>query len=642
MLFDRISVLLALTHLASSKQPTAPEPIPAPLRKLPWGQLNFLHTTDTHGWLAGHLAEPQYSADWGDYISFAHHLRQRADADGSDLIVVDTGDRVEGTGLYDASQPKGKYTPDILKHQHIDIITSGNHELYKANTSDHEYEETVPNFKNSYIASNINIRDPANTTNFIPLAPRFRKFTTPNQGIRILAFGFLYNFQGNANNTLVQKVEDTVQEQWFKDAVREKDVDLYVVAGHVPVRDTPEFDAVYKAIRDVQWDTPVVFFGGHTHIRDFRRWEKEAVGIESGRYAETVGFLSVDGLNSEGKKKHGVGFDVKASPKFERLYIDNNLYSLHHHSGQNESTFATELGRNVSSQINEDRKILHLDHTFGCAPHDFWLNRAPYPSQDSLLTLLEEKILPDAFTTSASNKTPSIVMTNSGALRFDVFKGPFTIDTTYLICPFTSGFREITNVPYRAAVQVLQLLNDAGPIPLRDLLSFVEGEEGWGRHRLEDLVPPLAPVRSNELLQTLPQSVESRFMNQGQQVPLPKDDDNNDDHEPKLPGYTTTDDAGKDGDDTIHKPIKFYSVPNCVATNIGFSPDSDDDEEMPETLDIVYNEFIQDWVLLALRYLGVDYGEENTRVALEGRTLTGVIEGWVAGHWECEEEGLVG
>ena len=28
-----------------------------PLRDLKWGQLNFLHTTDTHGWLAGHLQE---------------------------------------------------------------------------------------------------------------------------------------------------------------------------------------------------------------------------------------------------------------------------------------------------------------------------------------------------------------------------------------------------------------------------------------------------------------------------------------------------------------------------------------------------------------------------------------------------------
>lgn len=52
--------LLALGSLISSglaAQPSAPKPIPAPLRDLHWGQLNFLHTTDIHGWLAGHLQE---------------------------------------------------------------------------------------------------------------------------------------------------------------------------------------------------------------------------------------------------------------------------------------------------------------------------------------------------------------------------------------------------------------------------------------------------------------------------------------------------------------------------------------------------------------------------------------------------------
>jgi 2',3'-cyclic-nucleotide 2'-phosphodiesterase (5'-nucleotidase family) len=42
---------------ALAAQPAAPAPIRAPLRDLHLGQLNFLHTTDTHGWLAGHLQE---------------------------------------------------------------------------------------------------------------------------------------------------------------------------------------------------------------------------------------------------------------------------------------------------------------------------------------------------------------------------------------------------------------------------------------------------------------------------------------------------------------------------------------------------------------------------------------------------------
>lgn len=41
---------LALTCGVLGAQPSAPSPIAAPLRELPWAQLNFLHTTDIHGW----------------------------------------------------------------------------------------------------------------------------------------------------------------------------------------------------------------------------------------------------------------------------------------------------------------------------------------------------------------------------------------------------------------------------------------------------------------------------------------------------------------------------------------------------------------------------------------------------------------
>src|ERR1700748_1824035 len=201
------AVLLAATALA--KQPSAPEALAAPLRDLEFGQLNFLHTTDTHGWHAGHLLEPSFSADWGDYVDFASRLREKLEAEGKDLLIIDTGDRVEGNGLYDASEPKGRYTYDIFKQQQIDLICSGNHELYKSNSSDDEYFFTVPNFKDGYLASNLDIYNP-NNGKLEPLAPRYKKFKTKNQGIRILAFGFIFDFQGNANNTVVHPVEDTV------------------------------------------------------------------------------------------------------------------------------------------------------------------------------------------------------------------------------------------------------------------------------------------------------------------------------------------------------------------------------------------------------------------------------------------------
>lgn len=52
-----VLVLASLSEFSHAVQPSAPKPIPAPLRDLQWGQLNFLHSTDIHGWHAGHLQE---------------------------------------------------------------------------------------------------------------------------------------------------------------------------------------------------------------------------------------------------------------------------------------------------------------------------------------------------------------------------------------------------------------------------------------------------------------------------------------------------------------------------------------------------------------------------------------------------------
>lgn len=50
-------IFSVLLTLAAAEQPSAPKAVAAPMRSLPWGDLNFLQTTDTHGWHAGHLQE---------------------------------------------------------------------------------------------------------------------------------------------------------------------------------------------------------------------------------------------------------------------------------------------------------------------------------------------------------------------------------------------------------------------------------------------------------------------------------------------------------------------------------------------------------------------------------------------------------
>jgi len=516
--------------------------------------------------------------------------------------------------LYDASNPKGRYTFDVIKEQSIDIITPGNHELYQRNTSINEYYKTVPSFKDSYIASNLDIFNPE-TGRQEALAPRFRKFTTKNQGLRVIAFGFLFDFHGNANNTVVQPVEQTVKEQWFQDAIKDRDVDIFVVAGHVPCRDAPEFIAVHKAIRNVHWDTPIQFFGGHTHIRDYTKYDKKAYCLESGRYMETLGFQSIQGLKAGGKSV------IERSPKYERRYIDNNLFSMYHHTGKDKTSFPTHHGKNVSTAITDARKKLNLDKTYGCAPKDYWLNRAPFPSENSLLSWLQNHVLVDVAKGNLSaGSHPTAVITNTGAMRFDIFKGPFTIDTTFLVSPFTSGFRKLRSIPYASANQVLRLLNNEGQITLHELMEHSKAHSDLsdfhtlGAHMLSQLAPPNPPTTSPK-----PQAASHHS-----QSPMSSDQD-------LTPGYTTTDDAGSEGDDTLHAPITFYDVPNCMGVNVGI-----DEGHPPDTVELVYNEFIESWVLLALRYLGLEYTVKDTESTWGGKSLTDLMSSWIAENWVCE------
>jgi len=465
----------------------------------------------------------------------------------------------------------------------------------------------IPHYKQSYIASNLDIID-EESGKVKQLAQRYRKFTTKNQGIRIMAMGFLFDFDRSANNTIVQPVEDTTKEQWFQDAIRDKDIDLFLIAGHVALRQQ-EYELIFKAIRGQNWDTPIQFFGGHFHVRDWRRFDAKAYALASGRYMETIGFSSIDGLKIG--KKHG-GASV-ASPKFKRRYIDNNLYSLYHHSGKNTSTFDTDIGVNVTKQIAKARKALKLDAPHGCAPQTYWLDRVDVQNNQSIFSWLDKQVLPDQLKEGSRAARPKLVLQNTGGIRFDIFKGAFTRDTTYLISPFTSGFRQLKKVDYKTASKLMEVLNSIGPVLAKESPSL----------NMFPLAMPEQLAMEHGLLPTVLDDVSSQ-----PQQPLSV--------KPHLtPGYTTKDDDGEDGDDTEHSPFAHYKLPQVIQTDVDF-PSSD--KTTIETVDVIYNGFIEPWVLKALDFLGTSLNETNTLPYLEGSTLTTVIADWVEKNWPCHEE----
>ena len=468
------------------------------------------------------------------------------------------------------------------------------------------------------------------------MAKRFKKFTTKNQGIRIMAFGFLFNFAGNAKNTVVQPVEETVKTKWFQEAIRDRDIDLIIVFGHVAIRST-EYDVIYKAIRAELWDMPIAFLGGHAHVRDYKVFEKKAVALASGRYFETVGFLSIAGLTTGSKDKvHTNAAHAASSVKFSRRYIDNNLFSLQHHANKDSGSFPTKAGLEVSQMITAARKELRLSSRLGCAPQTLWLNRAPYKSNASLFTWLEESVLPDQLSASpriSKEGKKALVITNTGAMRFDILKGPFTRDSEYLVSPFVSGFRYLANVPFKTASRVILLLNAPGPM-------------------LDDVKPGPRSLNLESNTLSLPEYQDRYVLNAKisggaphNQIPIDMDGGKlpffpfpaeEDDRPDLIPGYTTSDDLGSDGDDTIHTKIDFYNVPNCIQAAVGFS--LGDDKEQPETVDLVFNEFIQNFVLLSLKYLGENYDVKDTATYLDGKSFTAVLRDWVEANWHSDAQ----
>ena len=444
----------------------------------------------------------------------------------------------------------------------------------------------------------------------VPLAQRYKKFETKNRKIRIAAFGFLFNFKEGASNSFVQLVEETVIEDWFQDAIKDREVDLFLVIGHVPAH-SDEFSTIYKAIREKQWDTPIMFFGGHRHIRDYAIYDQKAHALASGRYFETVGFQSISGLSS-GDKHTEEG--TTSAPAFGRRYIDNNLVSYQHHTGLNETAFPTERGKNVSAAIAVARKAMDLDHQLGCAPDDFWMTRVEYPGDASLYSWLEKDVVPAKVVNDERSESPRIVIINTGAMRFDVFKGAFTTGTLYSVSPFSNEFKYIKDVPYDIADRILTVLN-TGPSFLKDI-----------DHTLDEHA--MTPPEQNAWTQSGLQMPLYEPSGHGQRPLLQRRPD-------LTPGYTTKDDAGDDGDDTEHSPITHYKVPNCFEARVGTTkPKESADVEPVEKVDLIFIEFIQPWILAALKFLASDYKEKDSMPYLQGRNFTSMIAEWVVENWK--------
>ncbi|KAF9463557.1 Metallo-dependent phosphatase-like protein [Collybia nuda] len=543
--------------------------ITPPSRPLEWGDINIIHTTDSHGWLLGHqkpsFPEPNYSGDFGDFASFVAHMKEKAIERDVDLLLVDSGDLHDGTGLTDGFAPGGVDAHDaneFFKQLPYDLLAIGNHELYIYDNALDMHQNFAPRFNGRYLSSNVNITitDKHGKSTSVPVGSRFAKFKT-RKGRKITSLGVLFDFTDNTANTTVQKVVDMVKEKWFHDAIKEEP-DLFLLAGHMPVSND-DWPLVFDAIRAVHPLTPIMILGGHTHIRDCIQPDGRSMALESGRYMETVGWMSAK-LGHKGSKENIT---------FSRRYLDPNRVTYEFHTGRQNQQFETARGKSISAGLTNLAKKFDLSFLFGTAPQDFTLSQAPFPSQGSLLSLLIDAVLPVALAVNNTRASiPNIILTNSGSQRFDIYSGPFTKNDQLTVSPFADAFLYIPNITLSVANKILPVLNNEGEqrrsiaeLKARDDalygLGYVDKRYmGW----LEEMDRRYGMERRAAANLTL--------------------------------GYVTHDSCPGVGDDTPHAPLPFNRAPAFVGSA---PPDVADDTP----IDLVFVDFISSQLLTILNGL---------------------------------------
>ncbi|KAI9675726.1 MAG: hypothetical protein M1817_001093 [Caeruleum heppii] len=151
------------------------------------------------------------------------------------------------------------------------------------------------------------------------------------------------------------------------------------------------------------------------------------------------------------------------------------------------------------------------------------------------------------------------------------------------VSPFKNAWQFLPDVPYAIAKQVNGILN-GGPVLRRELdLNEFNFNPMTIQDTCERPAPPPARSKRSDLIKRQVTQVS--------------------------PGYTTSDDFGTDGDDTPHSRLPSFRQPNSFQANASLPVDGSE----PETVDLVFIDFVATSVLNALRRLG----RNNTREEVE-------------------------
>ncbi|CAB9514171.1 5'-nucleotidase [Seminavis robusta] len=441
---------------------------------LPLGDINLLVVTDIHGWIAGQHArhEPEMNLDFGALVSLYERLQECAPEE--DFFLFFNGDFMDGTGL--SAVPPEHLAP-LLAEMPFSAVNVGNHELYFTEVVDYMMEKNgfVDHWKGNYLASNVDYivphqkkKNKKGDIKTVPLGNRYTFLHGANRNSTILTLGFLYNFLNNCNNTQVQFVEETLQEDWFHQVLTQSTFDAVIVMAHMDAVDSLVY-TILSAIRAlVGPDMPIHFLTGHTHRRHYEVLDPLAVSLEAGRYMDTIGFASLPMKQTQ--KSNAIDANL-----YQYRMLNTNLEELATTVLKSNADFSTHRGRALTKEMQHlQEKLGLLDVVTHCAPQDYHLEKAP-DDETSLWWLYTQQVVPKTLLRMVQKEdgiTP-IFMQGTGALRYSLFAPVVVVDDIVAVSPFDNPVWQIgCSLTAQQLNQVFVVLQVDEPSGYWDLLNF--------------------------------------------------------------------------------------------------------------------------------------------------------------------------
>jgi len=468
---------------------------------LPLGDINLVVLTDVHSWVAGHGDnEGQNNLDvhYGDVVSFYEQLQQQCELseDCGDLWLVQNGDWVDGTGL----SIRENSTPliNVLKQIPFDVLNTGNHDLYSGSVIQETLKQGgyLDHWGPRHLSSNVYMAD-----SMEPMSNRYNVLKGTQS--TVLTFGFIYDLKDPADIVQVQKVQEAVEEEWFREVLLDSTIgyDAILVMLHAGI-DDPSVEIIRQAIRSivVDQDMPVQFIAGHTHMRRHGVTDARSKIVESGRYLDTVGFVTFPNLETirthartiqnanftetnetmhPPKDFNNTNVEIDAATDlFKHIFLDANRKTLREALGMpwtskavydgDDDVFQTPKGFQVAQFIQDTRDSLGLTKHVGCAPQDYILN-VTMTHEDSLWKLFRDEVGPHVLSTvhlleeNRKRKTElhRALFLSQDSWRYGLYGGDrLTVDDVIAVSPFDEPIYRMAILPCERLLTLNENMNN--------------------------------------------------------------------------------------------------------------------------------------------------------------------------------------